>query len=70
MPIPDATSGFRAFTREVALRTLVLSNYSYTLETLIQAGARRVAIEFVTTRTYTIASVNNPYGSVCLAAQK
>ena len=50
-PIPDATSGFRAVTREVALRTLVLSNYSYTLETLIQAGARRVAIEFVPIRT-------------------
>ena len=44
---PDATSGFRAFSREAALRTLVLSNYSYTLETLIQAGARRAAVLFV-----------------------
>lgn len=44
---PDATSGFRAFSREAALRTLVLSSYSYTLETLIQAGARRAAVEFV-----------------------
>jgi glycosyltransferase involved in cell wall biosynthesis len=44
---PDATSGFRAMTRDAALRTLVLSNYSYTLETLIQAGARRAAVEFV-----------------------
>ena len=35
---PDATSGFRAFTRDVAMRTLVLGSYSYTLETLIQAG--------------------------------
>lgn len=50
-PIPDATSGFRALTREAALRTLVLSDYSYTLETLIQAGARRAAIEFVPVRT-------------------
>lgn len=49
--IPDATSGFRALTRDTALRTLVLSNYSYTLETLIQAGARRVSIEFVPIRT-------------------
>lgn len=49
--IPDATSGFRAFTREAALHTLVLSNYSYTLETLIQAGARRTAIEYVPIRT-------------------
>jgi glycosyltransferase involved in cell wall biosynthesis len=44
---PDATSGFRAFTREVALRTLVLGSYSYTLETLIQAGARKIAVESV-----------------------
>lgn len=49
--VPDATSGFRAYTREAALRTLVLSNYSYTLETLIQAGARRTAIEHVLIRT-------------------
>jgi glycosyltransferase involved in cell wall biosynthesis len=48
---PDATSGFRAFTREAALRTLVLSEYSYTLETLIQAGSRRMAVEFVPIRT-------------------
>ncbi len=41
LQIPDATSGFRALSREVALRTNVLSNYSYTLETLIQAGATR-----------------------------
>jgi glycosyltransferase involved in cell wall biosynthesis len=44
---PDATSGFRAITREAALHTLVLSEYSYTLETLIQAGARRMAVEYV-----------------------
>lgn len=44
---PDATSGFRAYTRELAMKTLVLSDYSYTLETLIQAGARRMAVEFV-----------------------
>ena len=49
--VPDATSGFRAFTREAALHTLVLSNYSYTLETLIQAGARRTAIVYVPIRT-------------------
>jgi glycosyltransferase involved in cell wall biosynthesis len=48
--IPDATSGFRAFSREAALRTLVLGTYSYTLETLIQAGVDRRAIEFVPIR--------------------
>lgn len=45
--IPDATSGFRAITRQVALETMVLSNYSYTLETLIQAGAQHVRVAFV-----------------------
>ena len=49
--IPDATSGFRALTRDVALETMVLSNYSYTLETLIQAGARKVRVSFVPIET-------------------
>jgi glycosyltransferase involved in cell wall biosynthesis len=48
---PDATSGFRAISREAALRTLVLSEYSYTLETLIQAGAHHMAVEYVPVRT-------------------
>jgi glycosyltransferase involved in cell wall biosynthesis len=51
IPTPDATSGFRALSREAALRTLVLSQYSYTLETLIQAGAHRLPVEFVPVRT-------------------
>jgi glycosyltransferase involved in cell wall biosynthesis len=51
MRIPDATSGFRAFSREAALRTMVLSQYSYTLETLIQAGTRRMAVAYVPVRT-------------------
>lgn len=49
--IPDATSGFRAITRKVALETMVLSNYSYTLETLIQAGAKRVRVAFLPIKT-------------------
>ncbi len=49
--IPDATSGFRAITRQVALETMVLSNYSYTLETLIQAGAKRTRVSFVPVET-------------------
>jgi glycosyltransferase involved in cell wall biosynthesis len=51
IPIPDATSGFRAFTREAALSLTVLSDYTYTLETLIQAGARHMAVAFVPVRT-------------------
>jgi glycosyltransferase involved in cell wall biosynthesis len=49
--VPDATSGFRAMTREVALRTMVLSKYSYTLETLIQAGDRQFKVASVPIRT-------------------
>lgn len=47
----DATSGFRAYSREAALRITVLSDYSYTLETLIQAGARYLGVAFVPVRT-------------------
>lgn len=52
IPIPDATSGFRAFTREAALRLTVLGEYTYTLETLIQAGARRMIVVYVPVRTH------------------
>ncbi|GMV11429.1 MAG TPA: glycosyltransferase [Gemmatimonadaceae bacterium] len=44
---PDATSGFRALSREAALKTVVLSDYSYTLESLIHAGSRKAAVESV-----------------------
>ncbi len=44
---PDATSGFRALSREAALRTIILSEYSYTLESLIQAGARRMRVAYI-----------------------
>lgn len=49
--IPDATSGFRALSREAALHTLVVSNYSYTLETLIQAGTNKIPITHIPVRT-------------------
>lgn len=49
--VPDATSGFRAITRDAALRTLVLSEYSYTLETLIQAGNTHISVKSVPIRT-------------------
>lgn len=51
LDVPDAASGFRAMTREAALRTVVLSDYSYTLESLIQAGAHKLAVEYVPIRT-------------------
>jgi glycosyltransferase involved in cell wall biosynthesis len=50
-PVPDAPSGFRAFTREVAERLNVVSTYSYTLDTLIQAGRNRMTIASVPVQT-------------------
>lgn len=49
--IPDAPSGFRAFSREAALRTNIVSGYTYTLETIIQAGHNRLAITHIPVRT-------------------
>ena len=45
--IPDATSGFRAISREAALRLFVHDDYTYTLETLIQAGQARLPLAHV-----------------------
>lgn len=45
--IPDATSGFRAFSREAALRMNVVSDFTYTLETVIQAGKKQLSITHV-----------------------
>jgi glycosyltransferase involved in cell wall biosynthesis len=45
--VPDTTSGFRAYNREAALQLLVVSNFTYTLESLIQAGKMLVAVEHV-----------------------
>ncbi len=52
--LPDAPSGFRAFSRNAAMRLHVFSEYSYTLETIIQAGQKGMAITAVPVRT-------NPY---------
>lgn len=49
--VPDAPSGFRAYSKEAALRTNVINNYTYTLETIIQAGHNRFAITSVPIRT-------------------
>ena len=49
--VPDTTSGFRAYTREAALRMTIVSEFSYTLESIIQAGKNRLAIAHVPVRT-------------------
>ncbi len=49
--IADTTSGFRAYNREAALSLLVTDNFTYTLESLIQAGKMLVAVDQVTIGT-------------------
>lgn len=49
--IPDAPSGFRAFSRDAAMRFNVFNSYTYTLETIIQAGQKKMHISWVPVRT-------------------
>ena len=48
--VPDATSGFRAYNREAALQVQVVSEFTYTLETIIQAGKMLIAVGHVPVR--------------------
>ena len=49
--VPDTTSGFRAYNREAALQIIIVSRFTYTLESIIQAGKQFVAIDHVPIRT-------------------
>src|SRR3712207_2068621 len=49
--VPDTTSGFRAYNREAALQLQIVSKFTYTLESIIQAGKMVVAVEDVAIRT-------------------
>jgi glycosyltransferase involved in cell wall biosynthesis len=49
--VPDTTSGFRAYNREAALQLQAVSKFTYTLETIIQAGKLLVAVDHVPVRT-------------------
>lgn len=49
--VPDAVSGFRAFSREAAISLNIVSNYSHTIETVIQAAKKRLAVQSVPVRT-------------------
>jgi glycosyltransferase involved in cell wall biosynthesis len=49
--VPDTTSGFRAYNREAAIQVQVVSKFTYTLETIIQAGKMLVAVEHTPIRT-------------------
>lgn len=48
---PDAPSGFRAFSRDAAMRINVVNDYTYTLETIVQAGREKMAVTSVPVRT-------------------
>ncbi len=49
--VPDAVSGFRAISREAAERMFIVSDYTYTIESIIQAGSHRTAITSIPIRT-------------------
>ncbi|MDP2711389.1 MAG: glycosyltransferase family 2 protein [Solirubrobacteraceae bacterium] len=49
--VPDTTSGFRAYNREAAIQMAVVSKFTYTLETIIQAGKQLVAVDHVAIKT-------------------
>jgi glycosyltransferase involved in cell wall biosynthesis len=49
--LPDTTSGFRAYNREAAIQLMVVSRFTYTLESIIQAGKQLVAVAHVPIRT-------------------
>jgi len=49
--VPDAVSGFRAFSREAAMQMNIVSSFSYTIETVIQAGKKNLAVASVPIET-------------------
>ena len=62
--VPDTTSGFRAYTREAAMRTTIVSEFTYTLESIIQAGKKRMAIAHVPVSTNPVTRESRLFGSV------
>ncbi len=61
--IADTTSGFRAYNREAALGLLVTDNFTYTLESLIQAGKMLVAVDQVEVETNQVTRPSRLFGS-------
>ena len=62
--VPDATSGFRAYNREAALALTVVSKFTYTLESLIQAGKSLVAVTHVPVHTNEKMRESRLFGSI------
>lgn len=62
--IPDAVSGFRAMSREAALKMHVVTEFSYTIETVLLACSKGLAIEFVPTTTNTVTRPSRLFRSI------
>ena len=62
--VPDSTSGFRAYTREAALRMTIVSEFSYTLESLIQAGKKKMAVAHVEVGTNSVTRPSRLFSTV------
>ncbi len=62
--IPDTTSGFRAYNREAAIQTIVVSEFTYTLESLIAAGKMQIAIDHVPVHTNPVLRESRLFPSV------
>ena len=62
--VPDTTSGFRAYTREAALRMNIVSEFSYTLESIIQAGKKRMAVAHVEVGTNSVTRPSRLFGTM------
>jgi len=62
--VPDATSGFRAYSREAALRLNLISRFTYTLESIIQAGKNNIAVTHVPVETNEQLRESRLFGSI------
>jgi glycosyltransferase involved in cell wall biosynthesis len=61
--VPDTTSGFRAYNREAALQVMVVSKYTYTLESVIQAGKMLVAVDHTPIRARKVDRPSRLFGN-------
>jgi len=62
--IPDAVSGFRAVSREAAIRMNIISTFSYTIEMLIQAGKRGMCVVSVPVRVNNVTRESRLFQSI------
>jgi glycosyltransferase involved in cell wall biosynthesis len=64
--VPDAASGFRAFSRRAALKLNVLTRFTYTVETIIQAGKKNIPLSHVPIRTNAETRPSRLFGSIAV----